>query len=1053
MFDRIVRLSIGNPVFVHLLFILVIAAGLRSALRLPREEFPEISLDRVLVTVQLPGATAEDVEELVTRPIEDALADVGNIDTFTSNTSEGHSNVVITFLDGTDLQDARAEVERAVSSVEDLPDDAETPIVKEMILELPVISVALVGDPSATLVVDRLADDLRNLPGVATVNVSGLGTREIAVHLDERKLRTLGIQPDRIVTAIRSAHANVPAGTVEDHGQDIFVKTRTTLASAADVARIPIQPGSPLRISDVAEVTERVEPNDTLFFVNGEAAVKLMVGREETADPIEIRDAVVEALPELHQRVPEGLRLEIAEDFTHSIRDRLDTVLVNAVSGAILVMLVLFVMSGFRQAMLAIFGMPVSFLAATFLMDGTGMSINVVSTFGLLIATGIIVDDAIVVIENVQRHLEMGKTRRQAVLDGTREVLLPVIVAVLTTMLAFVPLTMVGGTMGRVMRILPLAVIFCLLGSLFEAIFILPGHLNDYASRDAKESRTARLNTAMQRIYRPMLRWCLRHRWLTLALVLVAFAGTGAVAAKMPFQLGAPAKPFQLAVHYELSPGLTRAATRAQGEAIDARVRELLGEEKVKVTTLRVGSIRDEETDVLSTGANLGHLRWELAYDEVLATRYPAAMRQLRIELARNPDLARSAIKEMQAGPPTGASVTARIRGRDPADIDRAMDEVKEELYGWRGTSDIRDNYGSGKETFRVDVDQDRAALYGLTEREVALAVRTAVDGVVAAEVSIDEEPVDIMVRYAGGQTRARAGLRDLVITNAQGKAIRLDQVAKVQRTRDLGFVRREDGLRTGIVYADTDRDVLPPFQAAERLRDVWDRDLASRHPDLTLEFGGEADELADSLKDLPGAFMLALLLIYIVLALQFRSYAQPLIILAAVPFGLMGAILGLFVMSYDLSLLALFGIVALAGIVVNDSLVMIDFINARRRDGELLQVAVLEGALGRLRPIVATTLTTCLGLFPLAIGLGGRDEVLAPMAVSISAGLGIATVLVLLVVPPLYLVLEDVRAVPRRLLRRRDGRPTDPGTGAGGSITQVAGSSVAPDDPTPPDL
>jgi multidrug efflux pump subunit AcrB len=1047
MFDRIVRLSIGNPVFVHLLFVLVIAAGLRSAARLPREEFPEISLDRVLVTVLLPGATAEDVEELVTRPIEDALADVSNIDTFTSNTSEGHSNLVITFLDGTDLQDARAEVERAVSSVEDLPDDAETPVVKEMILELPVISVALIGDPSATLVVDRLADDLRNLPGVATVNVSGLGTREIAVHLDERKLRTLGIQPDRVVGAIRSAQANVPAGTVEDAGQDIFVKTRKTLTSAADVARIPIQPGSPLRISDVASVTERVDPADTLFWVNGEPAVKLMVGREETADPIEIREAVIEALPELQRRVPEDHRLEIAEDFTYSIRDRLDTVIVNAVSGALLVMLVLFVMSGFRQAMLAIVGMPVSFLAATWLMDGTGMSINVVSTFGLLIATGIIVDDAIVVIENVQRHLEMGKSRAQAVLDGTREVLVPVMVAVLTTVLAFIPLTMVGGTMGRVMRILPLAVIFCLLGSLFETIFLLPGHLNDYASRDAKESRTARLNEAMQRVYRPMLAWCLRHRWLTLGLVLVAFAGTGAIAAKMPFQLGAPAKPFQLAVHYELSPGLTRAATKAQGDAIDARLRELLGDDKVKVTTLRVGSILDEETDVLSTGANLGHLRWELAYDEVLATRYPAAVRQLRLELATNPDLARSAVKEMQAGPPTGASVTARIRGRDPADIDRAMDEVKEVLYGWEATSDIRDNYGSGKETFRVDVDQDRAALYGLTEREVALAVRTAVDGVVAAEVSIDEEPVDIVVRYADGQTRARSGLRDLVIANAQGKAIRLDQVARVERTRDLGFVRREDGLRTGVVYADTDRDVLPPLQAAARLQDTWDRELAGRHPDLTLEFGGEADELSDSLNDLPGAFMLALLLIYIVLALQFRSYVQPLIILAAVPFGLMGAILGLFVMGYDLSLLALFGIVALAGIVVNDSLVMIDFVNSRRREGEPPHVAVLEGAVGRLRAILATTLTTCLGLFPLAIGLGGRDEVLAPMAVSIAAGLGFATVLVLLVVPPLYLVLEDLRTLPRRLFRGRVERPTDPG----GSITAVS-KAIAPDDPTPSD-
>ncbi len=797
MFDRIIRLSVGNSVFVHLLFVLVVAAGLMSAFKLPREEFPEISLDRIAVTVPYPGATAADVEELVIRPIEDALSDVSDIEEYKSTALEGSGSIVITFVDGTDLISARSEVEKAVTSTENLPEESETPIVKELVLELPVASVALLGDPGATLVVDRVADELRAIDGVATVNISGQSERKIVVDVDERKLRVLGLSPGQLAQAIRSAQANLPAGSVETSGEDIFVKTEKRLQSAADVARIPVAPGNTLRIGNVADVREIADPNDTRFWVDGQRAVKLTIGREEAADPITIREELAKALPAIREFVPGGMELRNAEDFTNSIRDRLDTVMVNAISGGILVILVLLVMSGFRQAMLALIGMPVSYLAATFLMDQTNMTINVVSTFGLLIATGIIVDDAIVVIENVQRHLEMGKSRRRATIDGTKEVLLPVSVAVFTTILAFVPLTMVGGTMGRVMEILPLAVIFCLIGSMFEAIFILPGHLNDFASKAAADSRTARLGRAMQAVYRPALNAAIRHPFITIFVTMLALGATGFRASQMPAQIGAPGKPFQLEVLYEVAPGLTRDYTQAQGEEIDAIIREHVDDAKIKVTSLRVGSTLDPETSVTATGANLGQIRWQFDVDDAFVAHYPSMVRDLRYRLAIDPDLARTSVKEVQAGPPTGAAVTARIRGRDTGELDRAMADVKVALYAMEGITDVSDNYGAGKETFRVRIDQDRAALYGLTERDVAQAVRTALDGLLAAEVSIDEEPVEILVRYAGARKTSRRGLGDLLITTAGGGVVRLDQVAALSRVRDVAKIMREDGLRT----------------------------------------------------------------------------------------------------------------------------------------------------------------------------------------------------------------------------------------------------------------
>jgi multidrug efflux pump subunit AcrB len=535
--------------------------------------------------------------------------------------------------------------------------------------------------------------------------------------------------------------------------------------------------------------------------------------------------------------------------------------------------------------------------------------------------------------------------------------------------------------------------------------------MGEYASSNAKGSRTARLAARMQAIYRVPLRWTVRHPLLTVGLVTAAFAGVLGLARTMPFQVNAPAKPFDLQVHFETMPGVDRAHTKAQGEAIDALVRERLGD-NIRSTTLRVGSYLDQQRGRLRTGANIGNLRWEFDYDEAFRDDYVETVRELRMVLATNPELGSYQVAEKQAGPPAGAAITANVRGRDIDEINRAVAEIKAVLYGMDGVSGIRDTYGAGKETFRVRVDPDRAARFGLTEREVANAVRAAIDGLTALEVSIDEEQVEIVVRYAEGRSRGKQRLRDLVIATPGGDFVRLDQVAQLQRTREVGFVVREDGMRTVAVEADLDTEVSSPLAAAALLEERWNAELAPRYPGLELTFGGESDELVKSLEDLPGLFLLAMITIYMVLALQFKSYLQPVIILAAVPFGLMGAVCGLAALGYDLTIFAMFGMVALAGIVVNDSLVMIDFINSRRRDeGMSVTDAAIEGATHRLRPILCTTLTTVGGLLPMAIGLGGRDDVLAPMAVAISGGLAVSTALVLLVVPAIFVIVERLRS------------------------------------------
>ena len=1011
MLDKLIRLSVNNPVFVNLFFFLVVAAGLLGLGKLPREQFPEVSLESVSVEVLYVGATAQDVEELILRPIEEKLEDVSDVKRVESLATEGAASITITFNDGTNIQDARAEVEKAVAAATDLPEDAETPQVRELQIDLPVMTMALLGDRSIRREADRVQELLANLPGVSGVDVVGLTEPRIVVALDEAKLRSLQIRPALVAQAIRNAKASVPAGTLEGPAGEIFVKTDEKLESAADVAAIPLAAGSPLRLGDVAEVRELEEEPDTRYWVDGEPAIQLVIKREDSGDPLEIYDEVLAVIPAISELVPPHVRPVVSEDYTVIIRDRLDTVVVNGMTGAVLVIITLWWMAGLRQALLALWGMPFAYLFATWMMDQFDMTLNVISTFGLLIATGIIVDDAIVVIENAQRHLEMGKSRVRAAIEGSKEVAVPVIAAVATTVFAFMPLTMVGGTVGRVMKILPLAVIFCLLGSLVESLVILPGHLAHYASKDAAGGRTARLVARMKAIYRPILSVCVRWRWLVALLVFAAFLGTLVLATKMPFQFGAPGKPTELQVSYKLPAGVDRTATRAQGEAIRALVLRELGEERegglVRTSKLRVGSVRDPRTQVMETGANTGIIRFEFELEDELIDNFPAMVASLEEFLETNPDLASFKVILPQAGPPAGAAVSARLRGRDPDQIDLAVAELQAFLRTIEGVREVDDDRGIGKETFRVVVDPDLAALYGLAALDVGNAVRAAIDGLVAAEVSIDEQRVEIVVRTEGADSFDRQSLAGLSVTTPDGRVVRLDQVAALERTRELGSVRRRDSQRTVSVTAEVESSQTTSLDVTAQVQTHWDEHIAARYPELSIQFGGDTEEINESFADLPGAFMLALGLIYIALALQFRSYVQPMIIMVAVPFGIMGAVLGLFGMGYDLSLFALFGVVALAGIVVNDSLVMVDFINTRRRAGAEIRDAALEGALERLRPILSTTLTTVAGLAPLGLGLGGKDEILAPMAISISAGLGISTALVLMVVPGVYVMIE----------------------------------------------
>ncbi|MCB9682380.1 MAG: efflux RND transporter permease subunit [Alphaproteobacteria bacterium] len=1012
MIRTLVRVGIDNPVLLNLTFLVVVLAGLWSWTALPKEEFPPLEVDRVIVFVGWPGATPEEVEDQLLRPIEDAIEDTEGLKHVYAEASEARALLTLEFVRGTDIEGARDAVIRSVDGLDDLPSDSLPPAVDVARLRNQLLHVSLVGDPRRTDVADAIASELLAQPGVAEVQQTGGYDRRVRVELDPARAAALGIGPQQVAGALQAAAVGAPAGSIDLDAQSVLVRVPKGLRGVPDLATVPLTSGqgSTLTVGDVARVTpEWVEPDLTVR-VDGQPAIDLFVIRQDDADALEAVPRLAAWVKERDGTLPPGLHLIGNDDSARFVRDRLATLGQNGIAGLLLVAGVLALFIGLRNAALVVWGMPVAWLGAVLGMYATGTSINLISVFALLLVTGMIVDDAIVIVENVHRHLEAGKDRVTAAVDGTMEVMIAVASSSITTCLAFAPLMMLEGVVGRVMRIVPIVVILCLMASLFEAFFVLPGHLAHWAKEGHQEDEDNLPTRLLVRVYTPVLHAVTRakHRGLALVALSAGVVAALSLGLVMRLQLTTPGEPLFAFVHLDLPPSADAQQTTAvvrQTEAFVAEhaddlyhfVRSKIGEQVVP-PALPVW------------GARHGEVVIGFHNDPARLERVSVFLDDLRTWLHDRPDVQDVAITTLTGGPPVGKAIDLRVRGRDGDAAVAVALQLADNLAARPGVSDVRTEVAPGAVTFDVQVDPERAAALGLREADVALAVRAAMDGATAIDLPVDERTTE--VRVALPAPTDRAGVADLPVRLPDGRTVRLRQVADVVRNRSIERIQRVDGERSVRITADVDADVT----STDDERAALDAAFAALPPQgLSLFWGGEVEDTRESFGRLPAAAVLATMLIYALLAVQFRSYVQPLIILAAVPLGLAGAILGLFAFGMDLSLIAMIGAVGLIGIVVNDSLVLVDFINRLRSDGKGARDAVVEASLVRLRPILITTVTTVLGLFPLAIGVAGKEPLLAPMAVSISVGLAFATALTLVVVPVLYLVLEDVGGWFRR--------------------------------------
>ncbi|MEE8303806.1 MAG: efflux RND transporter permease subunit [Candidatus Tectomicrobia bacterium] len=1029
---QLVAFSVQNRVLVNLLTLLILGVGGATTLQMHREIFPDFSLKTVRIETSYHGASPEEVETLITAKIETEVTELDGLDELLSVSQEGLSEVLLKFRPDVNMNRALNDVRAALDNVTTLPDAAEEPRVHEVKSTFPVITVSLAGDID-TLTLQDMARDLRDalqhVPGVAAVQIFGSRERQIWVEVDPSRLDQYRLSLDEVRAAIAAHNRNVPGGTLKTSRGEILVRTLGEAAGTSEVERMIVRSvatGTPLTVADVAHVRDTFEEPTIISRWSGRPAITLMVIKQRTGDAINIAAAVRTLVAQLHTQLPHTVTVGVFNDLSVFIRNRLNTLRWSGAIGLIIVVATLCVFVRTRIAFLTGLGIPFAMLGGMVLMSVWGISLNMMSLFSLILVLGLLVDDAIVVAENVYRYVEEGMTPQQAAIRGTTEVAWPVVATVLTTVATFLPLILLPGSMGVFLAPIPLVVTFTLAASLFEALVILPSHLSDvmtpaYAQRLRHQHLPwlERLRGAYQRLLAMTLRW--RYVTTTCLLGMTILLAATAVY-RLPFILFQEFELSQFIVNLETSPENTIEASLAVARQAERVILGLPAQELKSLTT-NVGVIFLDVHRV-ERGANLAQMLVELEDDRQRSVSEIIA--ELRTGLARLPGIVKVQFLQTQSGP-GGPAIEARVVGDDIPVLRNLAAEVKTFLHSIPGIQDIRDDFTVGKEELQITLRPEARAL-GLDLSQIARQVQQGFLGVEASTIQRRDEDVPIIVRFPPAARRRSDTVATMKLTLLSGESVFLRDVAQLRTAVGISKIRRYDQKRAITVLADVDTDQANAFRVAEQLKRTF-ADVGSRLPGYRVIVAGERQEAETSLAALPQISLLSLLLIYVILGTLFRSFVQPLVVMATIPFAMDGVVIGHLLMGEPLNFLSFMGLVALIGVVVNDSLLLVDFINRARQTGTPRDAAILAAGVARLRPVLLTTVTTVGGLIPLAFFATGQAKFLSPMAISIVWGLAFATILTLILIPCLYALMDDVVQALRRLvgLHAYPTRPSPP--------------------------
>ena len=1020
----------SNHVTANIMMLVFLIGGLFMTTRIKQEVFPEFSLDLVTITVAYPGASPEEVESGIVLALEEAVRGVAEIKRVQATASEGMAMVTVELHAGADGQQAYQEIDQEVARIVTLPNEAEEPQVRLQSMRRLVRNLVIYGDVGEQ-VLRELSEEARDVllqsPEITQVDVAGVRDMEIHIEISQETLRTYGLTLDGVAQTIAAAALEMPGGSVRTEGGEILLRVKERRDWAREFARLPVvtaESGAVVRLSDIASVSEGFEDSNVEQRFDGLPCVDVEVYRVGAQTPIGVSAEVDRVLLDIEEILPPGVDVASTVNRSENYEQRLRLLLKNAFLGLVLVLVVLGLFLNMRLAFWVTMGIPVSFLGGLLLMPAIGVTINMITMFAFIIALGIVVDDAIVAGENIYEYRRRGMGFLQAAIQGARDVAMPITFSILTNIVAFLPLAFVPGFMGKIFVSIPMVVVTVFIISWVEALLILPAHLARGNSGEHK-GLEGRINRVQQRVaaglelfikgrYSRFLHRVIDNRRVTVALGLVLlmlvlsylFSGRmgmilmpkvesdrAVVTAVLPY--GVPLERAR-EVRGLLEEAAGRVIDEHGGDRLSEGIKGRVNENTIEVTVY----LTDPDERPMNTFLFTSLWREE--------TGQIPGLEMLRFEADRG-------------GPGAGAALTVELSHRDVETLNRASSDLAGRLAEFAYTRDIDDGYSPGKEQMDFRIRPEGQAV-GLTASSVARQVRSSFYGAQALRQQRGRNEVKVLVRLPKEARSREADVENLLVQTPAGTWVPLLEVADVDRGRAYTSISRRDGRRTvqvtsgvepfdqtSVVQASLEASVLPS--------------LVEDYPGLSYSFEGFQADIKESMSALIGGFALAMIISYALLAIPFKSYAQPLVVMMAIPFGIVGAVLGHLLMGYSMSIISLMGIIALSGVVVNDSLILITYANKLRDEGLSAEEAIHKAGVRRFRPILLTTMTTYGGLAPMIFETSRQARFMIPMAVSLGYGIVFATLITLVLVPSLYLLVEDAQAGVARVMARLRSR------------------------------
>ncbi len=1024
---HIAKFSVKNPVLVNLLTIAILVVGVMSALSLPLELFPSIKLELVKITTAFPGASAEDVEKLITIPIEEEINDLSGVKNIRSKSSEGLSSVVAEIEVGEDTQklsqDIRSEVAKLRSQ---LPEDAEEPVTEQIAAGFPLISVAIAGSvPRETLRYYGLVleNQLKLSPGVDNIVATGIEDPAFWVYIYPEKLKQYEVTLEQVSSSIERKNIDLPGGAVKQGDAELLVRVTGRVQKAQDLLHIPVKKnptGRHVLLKDIARVEQGEKLVKTMARVNGLPAINFWINKQKGADSIKTVKEIEREIDSFRNRVPDNLKIFVTNDSSYWVKQRFNTMVNSGAIGLLIVLVILVLFLDLRSAIMAAIGLPVAFFGAFILMQFSGITLNILSMFGLILVLGIIVDDAIIVAENIQRYIQMGYSPIDSAVKGAKEVALPVVATILTNIASFIPLLIATGVIGKFMSVIPKVAIYALLVSLIEALIILPSHCADFLKSQRRNVPTRKWVHKIRCQYMKSVIFAIRHRYVTVLSFILILALTLVVFIKIPKILFYSQDIAQFYVRIENPTWSNINSTKESVVKIEEVVKEVVPEHVLKDTVSLTGMYLSEKPEF---GDHLATVIVEYEDFEEREENGKELMQEIRNSVETKVVGPSSVDFIVNEGPPVGKPVDLRIQGGDFNILKQLANDTKEYLEGIPGVKGVRDDLVWGKPELRIKVDEERASIYGLDTRTIARSIRASAEGLTVSQTRLGTEEADIIVKYELPSGNLLSILESYQIQTDQGGWVPLGNVADMSIEPSMLSISRHNMERSVRITAEINQRIITATEVNAGVSSFLDEKLSDFQGYL-YAFGGEEEQTRESLESIKRAAIISIMLIYLILASMLKSYTQPFIIMSVLPFAIIGVMIGVLLRGEPLTLPALIGTVALLGIVVNDSLVLMTFINARfKKMNRVLAVAL--SAKHRFRPIILTTATTFGGLATLMIKFRGEAAFLAPMAIALGFGLLFATIITLLLIPCLYLILDDLHAYLSKqwdsFLRRRN--------------------------------